>query len=419
MKKVIITAGALLLVTAVSFGQKKEIKKAQKALKSGDYTEVMSQLAIAEPLLSEADDSQKALFYEVKGIALSKSANNDLEKMKLAAEAFKMATDASGKVSSSLSDGISELKSNLVNDAIEDQKAERYKLASEKLYASYQISKVDTLYLYVAANNAQNAKEFDTAISYYQTLLDLGYDGSVETYVATDKATGEVKTFPSKRERDIMVQAQQYIKPETKKEASKKADIYKNVASVYIEMGKTDEAKDFLSKAVAENPDDVSILIAQANLAAKLENFEEFNSLMEKVVATDPTNPELYFNLGVGATQIGKLDKAFSYYEKAIELKPDYRDALMNYAIVKLGLEKGIVDEMNSLGTSSADNARYEELKEERTNLFKEVVPYLERAIAVETEVDNTNLMKQLMSLYSQLGEDAKYQALKAKVEGM
>ncbi len=418
MKKVIIAAG-LLMVTAVSFGQKKEIKKAEKALKSADYAEVMTQLNAAEALISGADSGQKASFYTIKGIALAKTAKGDFNKVKLATDAFKKAMAADSKMSPMLTEGISELKSSIVNEAIADQSASRFKQASEKLFASYELSKTDTLYLYVAATNAQNAKEYETALSHYQTLIDLGYDGSEQSFVATDKATGELKTFSNKNERDLMVKAGQYVKPETKKEASKKGDVYKNIASVYIAMDKTEEAKSFLAKAIAENPDDVNILIAKANLAAKLENYAEFNSLMERVVATDPENPELYFNLGVGATQIGELDKAYSYYTKAIELKPDYRDALMNYAIVKLGQEKVIVDEMNSLGTSKADNAKYDVLKEKRTKLYEEVVPYLERAIAVETEVDNTNLMKQLMSLYSQLGEDAKYKALKAKVEGM
>ena len=78
MKKVIIAAG-LLMVTAVSFGQKKEIKKAEKALKSADYAEVMTQLNAAEALISGADSEQKASFYTIKGIALAKTAKGDFK----------------------------------------------------------------------------------------------------------------------------------------------------------------------------------------------------------------------------------------------------------------------------------------------------------------------------------------------------
>jgi tetratricopeptide (TPR) repeat protein len=154
-------------------------------------------------------------------------------------------------------------------------------------------------------------------------------------------------------------------------------------------------------------------------MAYKLNDLAEYNRLMELVVASDPDNPELYFNLGVGASGMGEEEKALNYYEKALALRPDYREALINFAILKLSAEKTIVEEMNGLGNSRADNARYDELKDMRNVMYEEAVPFLEKAIAVDAEADSTELMKTLMSIYSQLGETEKYKALKAKVDGM
>ena len=418
MKKVIIAAG-VLMITAVSFGQKKEIKKAEKAISSADYVEAMAQLSAAEVMLGNADDDMKADFYAVKALALTKSANNNLDKMKMAAEAYIQAIAAKGKVTSDLIDGITELRTSLINSAVQDQNADMHKKAADKLYTSYTITKMDTSDLYFAASSAVNGQDYPTALKYYKMLLDMGYKGEATSYVATNKETGEVQTFSTKNERDLMVKANQFIKPETKKEESKQAEILRNMTLIYIDLDQTDEAKELLSKARAENPDDTSLMRAEANMAYKLNDLVEYNRIMEQVVASDPTNPELYFNLGVGATGIGQEDKALAYYKKALELKPDYREALINFAILKLSAEKAIVEEMNGLGTSSADNARYDTLKDKRNVMYEEAVPYLEKAIAVDAEADSTELMKTLMSIYSQLGEDAKYKALKAKVEGM
>ena len=83
-------------------------------------------------------------------------------------------------------------------------------------------------------------------------------------------------------------------------------------------------------------------------------------------------------------------------------------------AVVILSGEEKIVEEMNGLGMSSADNRRYDELKEERTNLYNTAIPYLEKSL----ELNNTNLnaAQTLMNIYSALGETDKYKAMKEKV---
>ena len=43
MKKQLLLAG-VMLIAAMSFGQKKEIKKAEKAINSGNFTEAMNYL---------------------------------------------------------------------------------------------------------------------------------------------------------------------------------------------------------------------------------------------------------------------------------------------------------------------------------------------------------------------------------------
>ena len=94
------------------------------------------------------------------------------------------------------------------------------------------------------------------------------------------------------------------------------------------------------------------------------------------------------------------------YYSKAIELNPDYAEALINKAQLILDGERTIIDEMNSLGTSNADYDRYDVLKEEKNKLYSNALPYLESASRLRPE--SMDIVKTLKGIYGLLSMDAK-----------
>ena len=416
MKTRILITG-LAFVSAISFGQKKEIKKAEKAVKSNEYSEALTYLGEAEAMLGSADNDMKAEFYAVKGEALLGSAGSDFKKLKGAAEAFSTSISLNPKIESEISEQLQNLRATLINSAIKDQNAQQYKMATDKLYTSYMVTKKDTSDLYFAAGNAVNGQDYDTAIKYYQMLLDLGYTGATNEFVATNKATGQVEAFETENIRNIAVKSGEFIKPESRVTESRKGEILRNMTLIYIERGDTEKAKALIKTARAENPDDVFLMRADADMSYKMGDNARYNELMEKIVASDPENPELYFNLGISNDQLGNQEKALEYYNKALELRPDYEAALINLAALKLSGEDKIVEEMNSLGNSAADNKKYDELKKQREQSYKEALPYIEKARAINPS--NQNVLKYLMNIYSQIGEDAKYKETKAKLEAL
>ena len=60
-------------------------------------------------------------------------------------------------------------------------------------------------------------------------------------------------------------------------------------------------------------------------------------------------NPELQYNLGVIASDADDSDNAKKYYKKAIELNPKYVSAYINLAVLILGEEESIINEMNKM----------------------------------------------------------------------
>ena len=136
---------------------------------------------------------------------------------------------------------------------------------------------------------------------------------------------------------------------------------------------------------------------------------------MQKAIELDPNNGILYYNLGVIYAEQGELELAKQKYKEAIALIPDYVDAYLNLVSVILEDEVKIVEEMNSLGNSSKDNLRYDELKLEREDLYKECVPILEELIKVSPE--NIDALNTLKNIYGVLGNNESFMQLKAKIE--
>ena len=74
-------------------------------------------------------------------------------------------------------------------------------------------------------------------------------------------------------------------------------------------------------------------------------------------------------------------------------------------------------DEMNSLGTSSADNKRYDELRAKKNEHFQKAAEHLEDFVEKNPNTKNLDILGQLKNIYSALGETEKYKEMKAKVE--
>jgi tetratricopeptide (TPR) repeat protein len=135
---------------------------------------------------------------------------------------------------------------------------------------------------------------------------------------------------------------------------------------------------------------------------------------MAEAIEKDPNNAILYYNLGVVSADLGEKDDAISYYEKSIELDPNNENSYLNLVALVLEGEQDIVSEMNSLGTSRADNLKYDELKESRENLYRQCVPILKDLISIN---NNVEAIRTLMNIYGTIGDNTGYMEMKNLLE--
>ena len=416
MKKQILIAG-LLMVSAITFGQKKEIKIAQKAIKSGEFTEAIATLNGVEGLISKADSNVQELYYLVKAAAYIGGAGNDYEKMDIAVTAYEkvLSLNKNSKYAAEAKIGLQETINTLLISAQLDQSSQKYLEGSKKIYRGYTLSKKDTIYLYYAASLAKDGQAYDDAIKYYEELIDVSYTGVKEEFYATKKGTKEESKFESVEERNLALKKGEYIIPRSKFSKSKKGTILKNMTFIYINNGENEKATLLMKKAREESPDDVSLMYAQAEMYYKSGDMINYKKIINEVIINDPTNPDLYYNLGVASTKNNEKEEALIYYTKAIELNPDYIEALINKAQLILDGESAIVEEMNALGTSNSDYDKYDLLKIKKNDIYREALPYLESASRLRPE--SMDIVRTLKGIYGILGMDEEENAMEAIIE--
>ncbi len=413
--------GAALLVASLSFSQKNEIKAAEKALKTGNFSEAKSTLSSAESLVTSSDAKTQAKFYYLKAKAFYGNSAKPGPDLKVIRESINKVKSAEGTSKGKYTILVSTIESKLLNDIItvanSTYQDKSYLKSSEAFETAYRLSLSDTLYLYYAASTAVTVPDYDLALKHYEELRELGYLGQETIYKAVNKTTGEVETFESEQMRDFSIKSKSHNSPTMEKTKPKSAEIIKNISLIYISKGDNQQAVKYIQEARLENPDDLDLLFSEANVQLKLNNKQAFKDLMIEATKKDPGNPELQYNLGVITSESGDNKLAETYYRKAIELDPEYADAYLNLAAVILQQEEPLVEEMNKLGTSRADNLKYDKLLEQRQSLYKSAIPFLSKRL--ELKAKDIDAARTLMNIYSVIGDTAKFKEIKAIVDAL
>lgn len=409
MNKLIVFA-LVVLVSTLSFAQKKELKAADKAINKSNYAEAKAALSQAKSMMSNMDDKQKSQYNLLMAQTLYANGTGNDDDINMAIEHLNKA----GNSASGVSELQKTMESTLLTKANDFYTGQKYDAAASKFAQLYRTVPTDTTYLYYAAVSAVTGQDYETSLDYYLELDELGYKGQQTEYFATNKETGEEEVM-DKQTRDLYVKSGEYIKAGERLTESKSAEITKNIALIYVQLDKKDEAIAAIKKARKNEPENVGLILTEADLYYKIGDMNSYKKLVEEAVTLNPNDVDLLYNLGVISSQVGDNEAAKNYYSKVIELDPTYTNAQTNMAAIILEGEQALIEEMNSLGSSAADNKRYDELKEERMQLYNNAIPYLESVL--KEDPNNLQASKTLMNIYSATGNSEKFKEMKTKVE--
>ena len=401
-KRIIFLCFALV---SFSYGQKKELRSANRFIEKGEYASAIDILETTKDLIQASDDKTKARAMFLYGMIYTNT--EDFDK---AVNSFEMAKNLGG-TNPLLDAEIARLENAIITSAIGDQENEEFLSSAKKLYGAYKLNPENNqLYLYYAASSSVNADDYEQALIYYKILIDINYEGIETKYFITEVSSGNEIEIGSESEFNLLKKTKDYQDPREEDTESKYPEIVKNIALIYNTLGQKDKALDAIKSAREANPDDVGLIITTANIYFELGDKEAFKSSMSEAIEKDPSNPILYYNLGVVSADLGEKDVAVEYYKKSIELDPTSENSYLNLVALILDGETSIIEEMNSLGTSRSDNVRYDELKELRENLYLQCVPILKQLIDLNQNIEG---VRTLMNIFGTLGDNQGYMEMK------
>ncbi|NOZ45623.1 MAG: tetratricopeptide repeat protein [Chlorobi bacterium] len=301
----------------------------------------------------------------------------DPDPLKVAVESYEKAMELDTKNQYKI-DIISRLTTaslQFMNDGIDAFNNGEYKKSYEDFVNSLAINelpefnKTDTVVMFNAAIAADRAHMYDLAYKMYKKVSELNYGGS---------------------------------------------GVYSYMANILKNQGDTVKFLATLKDGIAAFPEDNNALMVELiNFYLSTGKSKEALEYLKIAIENDPENQTYYFAQGTLYDQLKETDNAIVSYKKAIELKPDYFDALLNLGAIYYNMAGDIIKAAND--NLKLTNKQYEAEKQKAYDQFKVALPYLEKAHEIKPEHIET--MISLKEMYYRLQMMDKYKEMKDLIE--
>lgn len=373
MKKIkfLIVAG---FITGNLFAQNTKVQTAWNYLKYDKIADAIPEIDAAAKHESTMG-KEKTWYY--RGLIYQKASENVELKAKypnslqLAYESFVKSHELNPK--SEYVEDINLRKVNILNQmfqaGVESYNAKNFTASLEAFENILKLNAHDTLALINAAFSADRSNNKEKAKTYFQQLVDM-------------------KTSDPK--------------------------VYLFLGGIYKAEGDTAKGLSIIQMGRQMFPNDNGLIIEELNYYLLTGKTKEAIEQLNIAIAKDETNPNLYYARGNSFDKIGNTDKAKADYLKAIELKPDYFDAIYNLGAMYFNQGADLANKANNIPPSK--QKEYDEAKKKADDKFKEAMPYLEKAL--ELNPDDRSTLISLKQLYARIGENVKYEKIKAKLDG-
>jgi tetratricopeptide (TPR) repeat protein len=184
-----------------------------------------------------------------------------------------------------------------------------------------------------------NSGEFDSSLKYYNesleyiklpehlrktgTAIDLSYDPSFIFYKIGIIYMNQKKlTLAEKSFLDSMA-----INPKFHPSLIE-------LGNINFQLGKYDEAIQYLTKVNLPDLKDISLLMNIAGLFEEMKDFNDCAIVLEYVINIDPQNAKAYFFLGTSHLALNDFEKAKTYFLKSYDLAPEVTETIQNLAFI-------------------------------------------------------------------------------------
>lgn len=202
--------------------------------------------------------------------------------------------------------------------------------------------------------------------------------------------------------------------------------VYGGYSQMLMADGDVDNGLIVLTSGREKYPENSEILFAEINYYIQQKDFATLETKLQQAIAAEPDNIGLYnalgnvyMNLGQEATDEGTAEgyyeKSNQYFTQAADRDPENVDAIYSMGSMKFNQAVKLNAQMQELGNSKEDQAKYEEMDAKLTRLFDEALPYFERAERIDP--DDRNTLIALKEIYARKGDYDKSGEYKKRLE--
>jgi tetratricopeptide (TPR) repeat protein len=195
--------------------------------------------------------------------------------------------------------------------------------------------------------------------------------------------------------------------------------------------GMEDKTEEILNKGKELFPDDNEILFAEINYYLRQNRLDELVGKLQAAIEAEPGNASLYSTLGnvydnlfqreleAGNPEVADehFASALEYYNQAVEIKPDYPEAVYSIGALYYNKAAAVSKEMIELEDDYSREGiqKYEALKESMMGLFDEALPFFQQAEAMNPNDMNTLIA--LREIYARKDDIEKSNEFKARMD--
>ncbi len=218
------------------------------------------------------------------------------------------------------------------------------------------VNSVDTVLFYYAGLSAQLGNMNEVAIEYYQKAIDYNSYSDGNTFY--------------------------------------------NIYEAYSSLGREDEGLKYLQEGFLKVPNNQNVLYSLINYyIVKDDDPIAVLEYLDKAKESDPENYSLYFAEGTLHDRLEKFELAEKAYLKAIELNPNYFDAVFNLGALYFNGGVKLAEEATKIPPrEDRDGSKYEAKMKLADIEFKRSIPIMEKALEISPK--NKATVETLKNLY-------------------
>jgi tetratricopeptide (TPR) repeat protein len=193
-------------------------------------------------------------------------------------------------------------------------------------------------------------------------------------------------------------------------------NVYLRLLQIARDEKNTADAQKVLQQGLAAYPTNKTFLIEDLNMSMGTNGGAGALEKINKAIAADPSNANLYaVRAGIYDAQ-KKSDLAQEDYKKAISLDPNNFDSQFNMGIYNYNKAATLYTKASKMDLKTYQ-AQGKKLETEGKKYFEASVPYFEKAL--ELQPNDRSSATALQKVYARLGRTADSERMNAKVQAM